>query len=243
MAEHKFEVEYAKSNRATCKQCKGKIDKGAIRVGHSQDAPEGDDGAPKNYAAMGVKWYHLECFPKMKGDRWMKQNVCDLEGLTGLDVLNAEDQKKVAEFWSGIKEGGSAPGGGSKKRAAEEGAEDLRAATESQGVLTDAEFEKYKATKEAFGKKNQKQLQAMLEKNGMVKSGNKGELLERIAEAVVLGVLPKCPECEKGRLIWSKPTGKISCMGYFDEMTSSRKKCKGPQDQEAVVRTPWKELF
>lgn len=52
---HKFEVEYAKSNRAACKQCKAKIDKDAVRFGYSQDVPAGDDGV-KNYAMGGTKW-------------------------------------------------------------------------------------------------------------------------------------------------------------------------------------------
>ena len=73
---HKFEVEYAKSNRATCKVSKTKIEKDSLRVGYSQDVPAGEDGE-KNYALMGVKWIKFDYFSQFKGARWYKANLAD----------------------------------------------------------------------------------------------------------------------------------------------------------------------
>ena len=94
MSTHKFEVEYAKSGRATCKQCKTKIDKDTLRIGHSQDIPAGEDGE-KNYALAGTKWYKFECFKLMKGARWFKANLCKPEDASGYDNLKEEDQQRV----------------------------------------------------------------------------------------------------------------------------------------------------
>ena len=63
-------VEPAKSNRALCKQCKVKIDKGLLRIGTVTPGP-GDYDI--------TSWRHLECQKMPKG--------LDLANLTGFDAL------------------------------------------------------------------------------------------------------------------------------------------------------------
>jgi len=235
--QHKFEVEYAKSGRAACKACKAKIDKDAVRIGASVDVPAGDDGT-KNYAMMGTKWYHYHCFPQYKGQKWMQQNLCDVSEVKGFGALQPADQAQIVALWTALKQGnngaskaavagapspskGPAQDGGSNhlpaagvKRPAEVPTVNLKELTEIQGVLSDAEFAAVKQVKQEIAKKTVAQLQAMLVTNKMAKSGPKADLIEKIAEAKVMGVLPKCYVCDyKGTLKWSRMDGSIKCGG------------------------------
>lgn len=49
-----FAVEYAKSNRSTCRSCSKKIDKDLVRISTEMTDPE-------TYVS-NVSWYHLDCF-------------------------------------------------------------------------------------------------------------------------------------------------------------------------------------
>lgn len=44
----------------------------------------------------------------------------------------------------------------------------------------------------------------MLKFNDQVMTGNKSNLIERIAEGKVLGCIPKCTECGGGRPKWKE---------------------------------------
>ena len=60
-----YRVEYAKSNRASCKACKGKIDKDELRLAKMVRNPRFDGVSPH--------WFHFDCFfqknkPKSIGD-------------------------------------------------------------------------------------------------------------------------------------------------------------------------------
>jgi len=227
---NKFEVEYAKSSRASCKQCKGKIDKDGIRFGYSQDVPAGDDGN-KNYALMGIKWYHFECFCSFKKANWMKANLCELEHLKGLESLKPEDHQKVKDLWIGLKEGGGVGG--------TSGAGSM----EMQGVLTDQQFVKFKEIKVDLSKKNLTQLKEMCAVNKLAKTGIKTELLDVIAENKILGVLPYCSACNKGKLKFSRGSGEITCSGYYDDVQNRFMRCKGPGAEvlKTVKRIPFRD--
>lgn len=82
MEEHVYDyrVEYAKSNRASCKGCKSKIDKDVLRLARMVQSRHHDGRDPL--------WYHFECFfPKQaKGVR----SSADLEGFGSLRWEEAE---------------------------------------------------------------------------------------------------------------------------------------------------------
>eukprot|EP00747_Dinoflagellata_sp_TGD_P126834 gnl/TRDRNA2_/TRDRNA2_174318_c2_seq1.p1 gnl/TRDRNA2_/TRDRNA2_174318_c2~~gnl/TRDRNA2_/TRDRNA2_174318_c2_seq1.p1 ORF type:complete len:254 (-),score=81.81 gnl/TRDRNA2_/TRDRNA2_174318_c2_seq1:421-1182(-) len=247
-----FEVEYAKSNRAACKQCKEKIDKGAVRLGFKQVALEGE--AALDHVAEATKWHHAECFSKAKGIAWFKKNLCAIDQLAGTSDLKDEDRERVIEIFKVCKGEASlespqkTDGPDSKKRPAagaadgESSSKAAKTAADSQGLLTAEQAEKIAEVKAAISKKNAAALGAMLAKNGLAKTGRKDELVERIAENQVLGVPPSCPTCEKGKLKWSRVTGKFSCPGYFDDDSKAFKRCKGPAADAEIERVPWQEL-
>jgi hypothetical protein len=53
-------IEPAKSGRASCRTCKGKIEKGALRFGEEVPNAFSDSGE------MSYQWHHLECAAKKK---------------------------------------------------------------------------------------------------------------------------------------------------------------------------------
>jgi len=60
-----------------------------------------------------------------------------------------------------------------------------------------------------------KGLKDMCKRNNMVQTGNKDELIEKIASSMVLGVIPKCPTCGGGRPKYQN--GFWFCEGYRDD--------------------------
>ena len=75
-----FRAEYAKSNRAGCKKCKEKIDKGVLRLAVMVQSPMFDGKTPN--------WHHVKCFftrnrPKAVGD------------IGHFDQLRWEDQEQL----------------------------------------------------------------------------------------------------------------------------------------------------
>jgi hypothetical protein len=262
--QHVFEVEYAKSGRAGCKHCKTKIDKDVLRVGHKTVAQTPEDGVEDagaraaSHMLESTKWYHRECFTLMKGKAWFKKNLPEsASSCSGFEMLKAEDQELVIATFATCR--GETQDGAvletptpSKKRGAEGDAEAQSAskvpkldatATSSgpQGVLSDEQFKAFNAAKDLYAKKSVAQLQAMLGKNGMPKSGAKHLLVERAAESKALGVPQVCPTCDKGRLQFSRMTGGISCPGFFDDEAKRFKKCKGPAADFTMVRADWQE--
>lgn len=59
-------------------------------------------------------------------------------------------------------------------------------------------------------------LQKLCQLNQMPKSASKETLVERVADGLVSGAIPKCPECFGGRLRFNIYTGEYFCPGYID---------------------------
>ncbi|PKA64672.1 Polynucleotide 3'-phosphatase ZDP [Apostasia shenzhenica] len=83
MATQKLLVEYAKSNRSSCKVCQKAIAAGSVRLGLSMKDPKGFDL---------VKWHHLSCFPTSS------HPLCALEEIKGFSLLKSCDQEALRNF-------------------------------------------------------------------------------------------------------------------------------------------------
>jgi len=70
--------------------------------------------------------------------------------------------------------------------------------------------------------------------NLMVQTGNKDEIIDRIAQSTVLGVIPKCPLCGGGRPKYG--SGFWFCEGYRDDTDWRDCHWIGLD----IKRTPWK---
>jgi len=255
MPSFSFELEYAKSARSACKQCKEKIEKDAIRVGLKNvpdvSADADADTRKKAHAMESAKWHHEGCFPKIKRSAWFRQHLPeDAEAISGYETLKEEDQEKVKMLVKACRneeEAEKTPAKGTKRKAEGETNKSTKkskffAKEDGPSVLSADQQKAIESTKAELSKKSVAALGAMLAKNGLAKSGRKEDLLDRAAEAKALGVPPLCPLCEKSKLRFSKATGNYSCPGFFDEEAKHFKKCKGPGDDAELARTTWQEL-
>ncbi|CAE7596377.1 unnamed protein product [Symbiodinium sp. CCMP2456] len=246
---HCFSVEYAKSSMSTCRVCMAKIVKDSLRVGHTQMVAENDITAGGKEVdaqtlalAAAMRWHHFECFPRMKGSKWMSANLPQsADQLDGFKALKKADQKKLRDLWKGIlgESGKSAKDSG--KRKAEAGTESTAKAakmkrpaaataplsklTSVQGVLTPAQFKKIQALEDQLSSCTTAVLIAELQKNNQTRTGKKEDLVSRVAEGRVLGSLPACPRCTHGQVHWSRLGGWFSCPGYFDKGDMLQKRC------------------
>jgi len=264
-----LEVEYAKSGRAACKQCKEKIDKDAVRIGFKTEAPEAAADEESGGAAApfpeGVKWHHCGCLPRARGHPWFKKHFPGEAAGTvaGFDCLKEADQGLVTALLKACRGDGpmpetAAPAAGAtetpekekaaaskrkgKSKAGADGEPPAKVAKVAVVTLTSEQVDAIAAAKTALASKNVAMLGAMLAKNGLPKAGKKEEVLERVAECKALGVPPTCTTCEKVKLRFSKEAGKFSCPGFFDADDKRFKRCKGPGDGADLQRTPWQEL-
>eukprot|EP00443_Scrippsiella_acuminata_P048444 CAMPEP_0115232740 /NCGR_PEP_ID=MMETSP0270-20121206/33921_1 /TAXON_ID=71861 /ORGANISM="Scrippsiella trochoidea, Strain CCMP3099" /LENGTH=267 /DNA_ID=CAMNT_0002647441 /DNA_START=61 /DNA_END=864 /DNA_ORIENTATION=+ len=262
-----IEVEYAKSNRATCKHCKAKIDKDAVRLGIKaqlgEAAAEGEEGRQVSHAMEAVKWHHFGCLPRARGPAWFKKHFpgAASEALAGFDGLREADHEAVDALLRACRGEGEVPdaprvagGGGdaeetpsktpsSRKRKAGGDAESESVTKTPKVVGFDTEqVASIAAAKAMLASKSVAVLGALLAKNGLPKTGRKEELLDRCAESKALGVPPTCTLCEKVKLRFSRDSGKFSCPGYFDSDDKVFKRCKGPGEGACELkRTPWQE--
>eukprot|EP01050_Picozoa_sp_SAG11_P007982 SAG11_NODE_682_length_7769_cov_45.167275_13_plen_82_part_00 len=67
-------VEYAKSNRSTCRGCFVKIEKGAVRIGVNTVDPD--------YGHSQTAWHHLDCT-----DKEHAENLESTSAIQGFDTL------------------------------------------------------------------------------------------------------------------------------------------------------------
>ncbi|KAG7282048.1 hypothetical protein CRUP_023564 [Coryphaenoides rupestris] len=85
-----FAVEYAKSNRSTCKGCEEKIEKDQIRVSKKSVDAE------KPQLGLIDRWYHTACFVSRREDLLFKSeySAAQLKGFNALKAEDKEDLKK-----------------------------------------------------------------------------------------------------------------------------------------------------
>lgn len=231
-----------------------KIVKDSLRVGHCQEIGENDLTLKENdmdtrsmIVAGAVRWHHFECFPRMKGAKWMTANLRESPAqLEGFKDLKKGDQKKMLDLWKALKGVGSAS---DKKRKAEDSKGQAKKAKASaklsklsavQGVLTAAQFKKVSDFERSLSSQSScSSLLAELKKNDQPRTGKKEELVSRVAEGRVLGALPSCPKCQNGQIHWSRLGGWFSCPGYFDKEMRTQKRCSFRSKE--IKRKAWKK--
>ena len=86
-------IEPARSSRASCKTCKGKIEKGELRFG--EEAPN-----PFMDGEMGYRWHHLKCAAKKKSDIL-------LDTLDEIEIEVPEREELIALAKKAVAERGS----------------------------------------------------------------------------------------------------------------------------------------
>ncbi|XP_059161186.1 DNA ligase 3-like isoform X2 [Physella acuta] len=93
MAENKFVVGYAKLGTSSCKKCKTKIDKGALRLGKVTPNPFSDDGGEMK------QWFHPSClFETFVRARATTKKIEDPEDAEGFGDLEQEDKEVIKKL-------------------------------------------------------------------------------------------------------------------------------------------------
>lgn len=82
---------------------------------------------------------------------------------------------------------------------------------------TVSEYQRFLTEKERLGQLANAALKEMLRKNLQSMSGNKDDLVLKVADGIVLGRIPRCPNCFGGRPKYDYKTGVYTCPGYRDD--------------------------
>lgn len=187
-----FKADYAASGRSKCNRCRQAIAEKELRIGPMVQSDKGDFKYPQ--------WHHLHCFE----DGWLKKNpgaLSDVGAVSGVDQLQFGDQKKIKSL---------VVGGDSTLETKAVTTEEKKLAQENKLIWS--RREKLEALSNA-------ELASVLEHNNQPNSGKlfggRMKMLERIADAMTFGALPKCSVCPNGDLYFSH--GDYKCSGAMDE--------------------------
>eukprot|EP01118_Nematostelium_gracile_P011538 TRINITY_DN410_c0_g2_i2.p1 TRINITY_DN410_c0_g2~~TRINITY_DN410_c0_g2_i2.p1 ORF type:complete len:229 (+),score=82.45 TRINITY_DN410_c0_g2_i2:35-721(+) len=198
-----FRVEYAKSNRSSCRACKQKIEKDSVRFGIKEVSDKFDGEIDT--------WHHAACFFKKKPGTKVSQ-------LKGFSTLRPNDQPKIKKFCGEET--------GEKRKAKEEDEEDedekkpkkkqKKGEKEEKKEEVDPDAKKIWEMRDlVIGFCTTKDMKEILDLNKQYSKGGKEDLALRIADGIVKGALPQCPECKNGALSFSE--GKYKCKHHATE--------------------------
>ena len=217
-----YSVEYAKSSRSKCKQCKGKIDNGALRIGLERDL--GD------YSQ--TSWYHPTCLPASNALKTLA-----VRKLPGFKELQKKDQgvmkKLIAELGEETENQDTQPAKRSKSRKGKKTTQPFWKG------YTVAQHTEFKSLLDSLAALSTEELKQICRKNEQKTTGTKAELIERVADGKLLGRIPKCGACGGGRLRFNAKSGMYACPGYMEDDTFVH--CSKTFEMEEITRQPWSE--
>lgn len=162
--------------------------------------------------------------------------------------VSAIDKMKVAELKEKCREFGLKQSG--KKAEIQERLRDyLKNEAKKKKNRSSGQYKKekrkYDEIMESLEGLRVSDLKAMLERNNVIKGGNKKELLERVADCKLYGTYPGCKSCDGGRLkvtyddkFGHGGQGMWYCNGYMDDDEFIR--C-GFRSNEEMKRPKWKD--
>ncbi|KAF7653732.1 hypothetical protein LDENG_00079310 [Lucifuga dentata] len=189
-----FAVEYAKSNRSTCKACEQKIEKDQIRVSKKTVDPE------KPQLGLIDRWYHTVCFVSHREELVFKPEYSAAQ-LKGFNALRAEDKEELKKRLPTVKSEGKRKGdeldGVSKKLKKEEEDEQkkLEEQLKNQSQLIwgiKDKLRKHCSTND---------MKELLIANGQEVPSGESNVVDSLADGMAFGALQPCKECQ-GQLVF-----------------------------------------
>ncbi|XP_032677618.1 poly [ADP-ribose] polymerase [Odontomachus brunneus] len=214
-----FKVEYAKSNKSTCKGCEEKIIKGETRISKK----DFESAEARKYGGID-RWYHVECFAKLRAEL---EYYGKGDELSGINTLSKEDQKSLKTALFKINQDDIPPPVKKIKNEPED--------TEKEELRKKQNDELY-AVQDQISILDKKELIAILEKNHQQVPSGTSNILNLVSDILYFGALDPCPQC-KGQLLYNSGLG-YKCTGNVTEWTKceyvtqepKRKKCEIPSD-------------
>lgn len=213
-----FLIEYAKSSRAMCRGCEEKIVKDEIRI--SKKDFESDEG--RKYGGID-RWYHLECFVKIRTDLEFFDQA---DSLPGIKTLSKEDQATVKKELPKINNG-DVPPIKKLKNEPEDTEEEEKLKEQNKKIFT---------MRDTLSLLNKKELVMILELNEQEIPEGVSAILDHVSDLLTFGALKPCPKCS-GQLVYVSGLG-YKCTGNVTEWTKceyvtqdpKRKKCSVPEE-------------
>ncbi|XP_023662803.1 poly [ADP-ribose] polymerase 1 [Paramormyrops kingsleyae] len=226
-----FAVEYAKSNRSTCKGCEQKIEKDQIRVSKKTVDPE------KPQLGLIDRWYHPACFISRREELAFKPeyNASQLKGFAG---LRAEDKEELKLRLPAVKTEGK------------------RKSDEIDGEAASKKTKKEKDDKEEKQMKEQSQLiwgikdklkkfcsindmKELLIANGQEVPSGESNIVDSLADCMAFGVLQPCEDCQ-GQLVFKSDA--YYCNGNISAWTKCVFKTRTPNRKDWVSPKEFHEI-
>lgn len=216
-----FKVEYAKSNKSTCRGCNEKIIKSEIRI--SKKDYESEEA--RRFGGLD-RWHHVECFAKLRADLGYYGRG---DELSGAKELSKEDRESLKTALPKITEG-EIPPPPKKVKDEPEDKEELE--------LMKKQNEELYTIRDQISGLGKNKLIAILEKNRQEVPTGESNILNLLSDILYFGALEPCPKC-KGQLTYSSGLG-YKCTGNVTEWTKceyvtqdpKRKKCEIPSDMK-----------
>jgi len=238
-----YHIEHAKSGRASCKKCKGKLEKGELRIGISS--------MREDYSM--TSYQHPKCFtiPRKLGVDAESFVMDHLEDQTDDSVLSTSQKDEIVNDIASkaVTAKGEASDGNAiskkmdtlKRTLAENEDEPPKKKVKKGGASNDLESEA--AIYGIYQGMKNDELKDFLRWNlGYGMSTTKPELLLRCIDGHKNGRFARCPTCFEGKLQLNSGDagGTVICSGYFDEEAGARIPCSYTvKNNDAPRLHPW----
>ncbi|XP_041716326.1 poly [ADP-ribose] polymerase 1 [Coregonus clupeaformis] len=225
-----FAVEYAKSNRSTCKGCEQKIEKDQIRVSKKTIDPE------KPQLGLIDRWYHTACFVGRREELVFKQEYSAAQ-LKGFNTLRVEDKEELKRRLPTIKSEGKRKTdevdgeGASKKKKKEDKKVELQMKEQCQLIWD------IKDKLRQFCSTND--MKELLIANGQEVPSGESNVVDSLGDCMAFGALKPCEEC-KGQLVFKSDA--YYCTGDLSAWTKCVFKTQLPNRKDWVTPKEFHEL-
>ncbi|XP_039604229.1 poly [ADP-ribose] polymerase 1 [Polypterus senegalus] len=229
-----FAVEYAKSNRSTCKGCEQKIEKELIRLSKKMIDPE------KPQLGMIDRWYHIACFVSRREELGFMA-AYNASQMKGFAILRTEDKEELKQRLPVLKSEG--------KRKADEIDGDLSFKKKmKKSEKEDKQLEKQLKDQSQLIWNIKDELKKYCSLNDMreILIANKQEvpsgesaILDRVSDGMAFGALQPCEQCQ-GQLVF-KSDG-YYCSGNITAWTKCVFKTQIPNRKEWIIPKEFHEV-
>ncbi|XP_029448906.1 poly [ADP-ribose] polymerase 1 [Rhinatrema bivittatum] len=229
-----FTVEYAKSNRSTCKGCSQKIEKDQVRLSKKMVDPE------KPQLGLIDRWYHVDCFVSHRAELGFMPSYSASQ-FKGFAILTAEDKEALKMKLPAVKTEGKRKGDEvdgppvSKKKQKQEKEKEAQ-----QEKLLKEQTQLIWKIKDGLKKNcSTNDLKELLIANEQEVPSGESAILDRVADGMAFGGLLPCKECS-GQFVFKSDS--YYCMGNISAWTKCVAKTQTPDRMNWTIPKEFHEI-